>query len=283
MVAPSRERGSKPHRPATSPPCRRVAPSRERGSKLYPSLCEGRSLQVAPSRERGSKPWRCGAAAHRVWSLPRGSVDRNPDMPATFRQRGVAPSRERGSKPRLIPTDGKDGPSLPRGSVDRNSSHGIGWISTVASLPRGSVDRNPRASPATRAGPGRSLAGAWIETVQSQNGSAWQKGRSLAGAWIETGRGGARCAVVGGRSLAGAWIETALSPWPAPPASVAPSREGGSKPRAVQILARKGVAPSRERGSKPSTSGDRWWRAKGRSLAGAWIETPPSPTGTITV
>ena len=56
--------------------------------------------------------------------------------------------------------------SLPHGSVDRNLSSGIVLSIAPRSLPHGSVDRNNHVGHCQGLNCGRSLTGAWIETVR---------------------------------------------------------------------------------------------------------------------
>ena len=81
------------------------------------------------------------------------------------------------------------------------------------------------------------------------------------------------CRVWRRRPFAGAWIET-QDPDTRPRCTVAPSRGRGLKPPRCTTVQRHVVAPSRGRGLKPaSVRGRRRVRARGRPLAGAWIET----------
>ena len=163
LVAPSRERGSKPSamRCVSSPARGRsltgawietdsadhsaaaltVAPSRERGSKQRFRPLLVMPCLVAPSRERGSKRDRAGPRRRRVRVAPSRERGSKPSIGACSGSRcDVAPSRERGSKQVLADLRGAGGLSLPHGSVDRNKQ----WLA-------GLTDRT-----------GRSLTGAWI-------------------------------------------------------------------------------------------------------------------------
>ena len=143
-----------------------VAPSRERGSK--PGRAADLAFQpgVAPSRERGSKQPTDGESAVLQLSLPRGSVDRNAwclTARTSLFSRSLAGAWIETLSGGGGGADGRVAPSRERGSKR--------WIplreaTRFVSLPRGSVDRNPiPAWKACRPRPGRSLAGAWIETA----------------------------------------------------------------------------------------------------------------------
>src|SRR5690606_1103619 len=120
LVAPSRERGSKPHQERVQGARRHVAPSRERGSKRLLVVITGRGAcrSLTGARIETSSGWRTSGRA------------------------GVAPSRERGSKPVQPGRAGQGRVSLPHGSADRNLKQEYEAFATAMSLPHGSADRN---------------------------------------------------------------------------------------------------------------------------------------------
>ena len=146
IVAPSRGRGSKPLAGPLSP----------RGEYGGRSLT-GAWIETATSADMRS--------SNR--SLPHGGVDRNAVMTPAAMLLAVAPSRGRGSKPTNGRPIAAHDTSLPHGGVDRNPDQNNSPPIGVTSLPHGGADRNRRESPISRTSSGRSLTGAWIETLRT--------------------------------------------------------------------------------------------------------------------
>ena len=154
IVAPSRERGSKPFDPEPTGLWNRWRRSLA-GARIETASMRGCSAPSAVSLPRGSADRNLISAAISVASLvslPRGSADRNEEMVGTFiRDEGVAPSRERGSK------------------QARSAGRRQGRCRSLAGA-RIETDQGPRCPVWTAAG--RSLAGARIATAISCAGSS---------------------------------------------------------------------------------------------------------------
>ena len=163
-----------------------VAPSRERGSK---PPRHGRPLQGCGRRSLTGARIETGERLPQgvvLGSLPHGSADRNSPEMSFSKRYCVAPSRERGSKHNVMDAPALRAESLPHGSADRNDlgEHPLvaarGRSLTGARIEtRNSPDRTDRAS-------GRSLTGARIETRAPRRQRDGSAGRSLTGARIET-------------------------------------------------------------------------------------------------
>ena len=211
LVAPSRERGSKPVRRRGALGCGRRSLA---GARIETSLRQLRRSchAVAPSRERGSKPPRPAARARRQLSLPRGSADRNVMTHADIIHALVAPSRERGSKHCGRSAGPEHPPSLPRGSADRNRALSANHPLSPVSLPRGSADRNHVIRAEREAfclvAPSRERG-----SKPGEEGDGWGDGLSLPRGSADRNARVFRDQRKGtGRSLAGARIETCTRP-----------------------------------------------------------------------
>ncbi len=228
-VAPSRERGSKPVINAVL----NIAGGRSLTGAWIETLirCESSGLiSVAPSRERGSKPIIEASVMSVRKSLPHGSVDRNPNVNCYI---SIG-----------------DGRSLTGAWIE--TPYTVSMTLSMLSLPHGSVDRNIEHHVIWTLRQCRSLTGAWIETVfvkydcfAIKVAPSRERGSKLSHFKVFLGgcrslphgsvdrNGGGRRHHYGGRcrSLTGAWIETPATVGLTIAASVAPSRERGSKHR----------------------------------------------------
>ena len=154
----------------------------------FPLLSAAASRAVAPSRGRGSKPsFSAGLAQPIGRSLPHGGVDRNHqacpsplfeggrsltgawiETRMTIVSGGITSRRSLTGawiETRFRAFRSSSARSLPHGGVDRNKDQSSVPHNDLLSLPHGGVDRNVAAGMNAIISCGRSLTGAWIETV----------------------------------------------------------------------------------------------------------------------